>query len=119
MTKEELLKLKDEISKLSDEDLKKRYSYLRGLANGELQGPLVGYPTIDKPWRKYYDKNISNIAKAITPNANIGLINKKGINRYRNAIITIIIQSTISTATQDPPSLIINSSFNKFTNQLS
>ena len=69
MTKEELLKLKDEISKLSDEDLKKRYSYLRGLANGELQGPLVGYPTIDKPWRKYYDKNISNIA--IPDNINI------------------------------------------------
>lgn len=61
MTKEELLKLKEEISKLSDEDLKQRDLYLRGLANGELQGPPVGYPSIDKPWLKYYDKSAINI----------------------------------------------------------
>ncbi len=56
MTKEELIKLKEEISKLSEEEIKDRDLYLRGLASGELQGPPVGYPSIDKPWLKYYDE---------------------------------------------------------------
>lgn len=56
MTKEELIKLKEWISNLSDEDKKERDLYLRKIANGELQGPSVGYPSIDKPWLKYYDE---------------------------------------------------------------
>ena len=40
MTKEELMRLK----------------YLRGLATGEIQGPPVGYASIDRPWLKYYDE---------------------------------------------------------------
>lgn len=54
MTKEELIKLKEDISALSEEDKKERDLYLRGLANGDIQGPPVGYPSIDKPWLKHY-----------------------------------------------------------------
>ncbi|MBQ6477641.1 MAG: acyl--CoA ligase [Bacilli bacterium] len=58
MTKEDLLKLKEELSKLSDAEKRKRNMYLRGIATGEILGPPVGYPSIDKPWLKYYEKNV-------------------------------------------------------------
>lgn len=58
MTKEELLKLKDDIAKLSKEELKERKLYLRGLTSGELQGPMVGYASIDKPWLKSYKDEV-------------------------------------------------------------
>lgn len=60
MTKEDLIKLKEEISKLNNEEEKLRNLYLRGLANGELQGPPIGYPSIDKPWLKYYTEEVIN-----------------------------------------------------------
>lgn len=56
MTKEQLIELKEKISRLSDEEKKQRDLYLRGLATGEIQGPPVGYPSIDKPWLKYYSE---------------------------------------------------------------
>lgn len=56
MTKEELIRLKQDIAALSEEDKKERDLYLRGLANGDIQGPPVGYPSIDKPWLKYYSE---------------------------------------------------------------
>lgn len=49
---------KEEINQLSKEEARKRYIYLRKLANGELQGPPVGYPSIDKPWLKYYPEEL-------------------------------------------------------------
>lgn len=68
MTKEQLIELKKKISELSDEDKKTRDLYLRGLATGEIQGPPVGYPTIDKPWLKYYsvDTIVADIPKMTT-----------------------------------------------------
>ncbi len=54
MTKEDLIKLKEKLALLSDDDKKQRDLYLRGLASGEIQGPPVGYPSIDKPWLKFY-----------------------------------------------------------------
>lgn len=54
MTKEELIRLKEKVNRLSPGDNRKRNKYLRGLANGELQGPPVGYSSIDKSWLKYY-----------------------------------------------------------------
>ena len=57
MTNEELNRLKEEIGRLNKEDLRKRDLYLRGLATGEIQGPPVGYPYIDKPWLKQYEKD--------------------------------------------------------------
>ena len=56
MTKEELIKLKERIKNLTEEDKIERDIYLRELASGELQGPPVGYPSIDKPWLASYSK---------------------------------------------------------------
>ncbi len=53
--KEDLIKLKEKISKLSDEEKKLRNLYLRKISSGELYGPMTGYPSIDKPWLKYFD----------------------------------------------------------------
>lgn len=54
MTREQLIELRKKISELSEEDKKLRNLYLRGLANGEIQGPPVGYPSIDMPWLADY-----------------------------------------------------------------
>ncbi len=54
MNKEALIKLKQELSKLSDLEEEQRDLYLRQLLTGEMQGPLTGYASIDKPWLKYY-----------------------------------------------------------------
>ena len=58
MKKEDLNLLKEKISKLSEDDKKNRKIYLRDLANGTIAGPPVGYPSIDKPWLKYYDQSM-------------------------------------------------------------
>ena len=65
MKKEDLNLLKEKISKLSEDDKKNRRIYLRGLANGTIEGPPVGYPSIDKPWLKYYS---IDAIKADVPN---------------------------------------------------
>ena len=54
MKKEDLIKLKEKISKLSEEEQKLRNIYLRKIANSELYGPIVGKSSIDKPWLKYF-----------------------------------------------------------------
>lgn len=59
MNKEDLLAYKEKLSKLSEEEQRERDLYLRRLALGEIQGPSVGYASIDKPWLKYYkEENI-------------------------------------------------------------
>lgn len=57
MEKQELINLKNKIAALSLKEKKLRDLYLRGLANGELQGPPVGYPSIDKLWLKWYTES--------------------------------------------------------------
>lgn len=54
MEKQDLINLKVKIAKLSEEEKKLRDLYLRQIATGELQGPPVGYPSIDKLWLKEY-----------------------------------------------------------------
>lgn len=54
MKKEDLEKLKEKISRLSEEEKVARNIYLKRIANGEMYGPMVGYSSIDKPWLKYY-----------------------------------------------------------------
>lgn len=58
MNKEDLLKLKEKISKLTDEEKKLRRLYLRGLSTGEIEGPMTDYASIDKPWLKCYEKDV-------------------------------------------------------------
>lgn len=61
MTKEDLLDLKKKISELSEEEKTQRnLNYLRKLVNGEMQGPLVGYASVDKPWLKNYSEDVIN-----------------------------------------------------------
>lgn len=42
------------IGNLSVNEKKLRDIYLRNLSLGQLEGPLTGYASIDKPWLKYY-----------------------------------------------------------------
>ena len=56
MNKEDLIKLKKKLSNLTDEEKNNRDLYLQSLAKGEIQGPPVGYASIDKPWLKFYEK---------------------------------------------------------------
>ena len=58
MNKQKLNELEEKISELSKAEKKQRYLYLRQLATGELQGPPVGIPNIDKPWLKHYAKDL-------------------------------------------------------------
>ena len=68
MTKEDLLKLKEWIMNLSDNEKKERNAYLTKLAKGELFGPPIGYASLDKPWLKYYHDAVLNLE---VPNINI------------------------------------------------
>lgn len=54
MTKEDLIKLKEKLSLLSEDEMKQREEYLKGLASGKIQGPPVGYSSIDKPQLIHY-----------------------------------------------------------------
>lgn len=54
MEKEDLELLKKKLSLLSEKEKKLRDQYLSSLGKGEIQGPLVGYPSIDKPGLRYY-----------------------------------------------------------------
>lgn len=59
--------LRQKIANLSEEEKMKRDVYLRDLATGKLQGPPVGYPSIDKPWLKSYDEeSISEIIPEVS-----------------------------------------------------
>ena len=51
MTREDLIKYKEKLSKLNE---KERNLYLRKLSLGEIIGPYTGYPSMDKPWLKYF-----------------------------------------------------------------
>lgn len=61
MNKEDLIKLKEKIYELSDEEKTKRDKYLRDISVGILYGPQVGYPEIDKPWLQFYDEKLFEV----------------------------------------------------------
>lgn len=58
MTKEDLIQYKEKLSKLSEKEKIERDLHLKGISSGEIQGPLVGYASIDKPWLKYYPDEV-------------------------------------------------------------
>ena len=60
MTNEELIRYREHLSKFNELEQQQRDLYLRKLANGELQGPPTGYPSIDKPWLKNYSEEQIN-----------------------------------------------------------
>lgn len=65
MEKEDLIKLKDKISELSEHEKKLRNLYLKSIAEGVMYGPMTGFPSIDRPWVKNYsvDSIMSSIPK--------------------------------------------------------
>ena len=59
MNKETLIKYKEHLSKLTKEERKKLdLEILKKFATGELQGPPIGYASLDKPWLKFYPKEM-------------------------------------------------------------
>lgn len=67
MTKNQLEEYRKKISELSEKEKKLRNVYLKKLSTGEIQGPMTGYSTIDKPWYKYYDdENINSSVPKLT-----------------------------------------------------
>ena len=92
MNSEDLRKYREKLSRLSEYENKQRNLYLRQLANGELQGPPVGYPTIDKPWLKYYSEAAisSDLPKMTTYNyiksKNSGNLDKVAIEYFGNQL---------------------------------
>ena len=55
MNKQDLTELSKKIENLSPEEKHLRDIYLKKLADGTLQGPPVGYSSIDKEWLQFYD----------------------------------------------------------------
>ena len=54
-TIDELKEYREQLSKLTEEEKKKRDLYLKKMADGTLEGPSTGYSSIDKQWLKYYE----------------------------------------------------------------
>ena len=52
---EQLKEYRKKLSMLSEEEKKLRDLYLKKLSEGSLQGPMTGFPSLDKPWLKYYE----------------------------------------------------------------
>lgn len=53
---QELKEYKTKLGQLSINEQKLRDLHLRKLSLGEIQGPLTGYASFDKPWLKYYEE---------------------------------------------------------------
>ena len=68
MEKEKLLEYKKQLITLSEKEKKLRDLHLKKMALGEIAGPQVGYPSIDKPWLKNFEEK--NIMEDL-PKANI------------------------------------------------
>lgn len=56
MTKEELKELKNKIAKMSEEEKVVENLKRRSISLGTSEEEKTGYPSIDKPWLKYYTK---------------------------------------------------------------
>jgi len=54
MESQDLKDYKEKLGQLSEEEQKQRDLYLKGLADGTIQGPETGYISIDKTQLKYY-----------------------------------------------------------------
>ncbi len=94
MTKEELIELKEKLSKLTPEEKKEHDLYLRKMALGEVEEEKMGYPSIDKPWLKYYSEEAikKDIPENVSVYEHMKSINMKHPNRvainYYNNLIT-------------------------------
>lgn len=78
MDRKSLLKLKEKIGSLNEKEKKARNLYLRCLAKGDIQGPMTGYATIDKPWLKNYSEALIN--SDLPENSIYGYLKEKNKN---------------------------------------
>ena len=61
MKREDLIEYKKKIAELSDNEKKLRDLELRKYGSGELQGPSIGYASVDKPWLGRYPEMLFHI----------------------------------------------------------
>ncbi len=57
MAKDQLSKYRENLNKFSEDAQIEQDLYLRKLALGEIQGPMTGFPSLDKTWLKYYSED--------------------------------------------------------------
>ncbi len=82
MEKEELLEYKKKLQQLSYEENVKRDLYLRDIALGKLYGPTTGFPSIDKPWLKYYKEEqiLAPLPRNLSAYNYLRLLNNNNLN---------------------------------------
>lgn len=56
MTKNQLEEYRKKISELSEKENILRDLNLKKYYDGKMQGPMTGFPSLDKPWLKFYDE---------------------------------------------------------------
>lgn len=60
MIKNQLEEYRKKISELNEKENILRDLYLKKYYDGSMQGPLTGFPSLDKPWLKYYGEEAIN-----------------------------------------------------------
>ena len=58
---EQLKEYRKKLSMLSEEEKRLRDLYLKKISEGSLQGTMTGFPSLDKPWLKYYTSEQINV----------------------------------------------------------
>ena len=56
----QLLEYRKKLQELTDKEREKYDLYLRDLNRGITSGPMTGFPSLDKPWLKYYKEEYIN-----------------------------------------------------------
>lgn len=80
---EQLKEYREKIANLSEEEKRQRDIYLSMLAKGDIQGPSVGYPALDKTWLRNYS---SSSLKIEIPKKSIYQLLKETCKKRANKI---------------------------------
>ena len=82
VNKEQLIEYKKKLLELNEQQKKERDIYLSKLNKGEIAGPMLGIPSIDKPWLKYYkEKDINTSMPEMSCYNYLYICNYKYLNR--------------------------------------
>ena len=54
MNKTDLIEYQKKLAQLAEDEIKQRNLYLKGLANGEIQGPTLEEKSVSMPWLKFF-----------------------------------------------------------------
>ena len=81
MEKQDLILLKEKLNKLNEKEKDLRDIYLKKISNGDILGPMTGYPSIDKPALAFYDdKYITAQMPNMTATEFLKKMNEKNMN---------------------------------------